>query len=140
MSLTYGAQAVWVGTRFVCSTESGASDAHKQAIIDSSNHDTIRSEIYTGRPLRIVKNDYALNWENNRKEEMKKLLKNGILPRKYDLDNNNNVPEWKRHLVGQVCGNIDHIKSAKQIIDDMVNECVQTLRHNTSRIKLASKL
>ena len=81
MALNYGAQAIWVGTRFVCCTESGASLSHKQAIINASNHDTIRSEIYTGRPLRIIKNDYAINWEINRKEEMRKLLKNGVLPR-----------------------------------------------------------
>mmetsp|Transcript_63598 Transcript_63598/g.57270 ORF Transcript_63598/g.57270 Transcript_63598/m.57270 type:complete len:353 (+) Transcript_63598:15-1073(+) len=141
MALNYGAEAIWVGTRFVCSTESGASNAHKQAIIDASNHDTIRTEIFSGRPLRVVKNDYILNWERNRKDEMRKLLKNGILPFQYDKENNaKTTPDFDRHLTGQCCGNIHDIKSAKQIIEDMVNECIAMMRYNTSRITLTSKL
>eukprot|EP01084_Bolivina_argentea_P085116 153847_1 len=141
MALNYGASGVWIGTRFVCSIESGAPMKHKEAIINASNHDTIRTEIFSGRPLRVVKNDYVLNWERNRKDEMRKLLKSGILPYDYDMKNNpNDTPEFERHLTGQVCGNIHDIKSAKQIIDDMMDECVATLRYNTSRIKFVSKL
>ena len=141
MALTYGAEGIWVGTRFVCSTESGATTAHKQAIVDASNHDTIRTEIYTGRPLRVIKEDYIINWERNRKDEMRKLLKNGILPHEWDKENNaKTTPEFNRHLTGQCCGNIHDIKPAKQIMDDMMRECIATLRYNTSRIQLASKL
>lgn len=141
MALNYGAQAVWVGTRFVCSTESGATMAHKQAIINASHDDTIRSEIFSGRPLRVIKNDYIINWETNRKNEMKKLLKSGVLPHWNEKEKYpDTTPEFDRHLSGQCCGNIHQIKSAKEIIHDMMNECVATFRYNTSRIKLVSKL
>ncbi len=72
---------------------------------------------------------------------MRKLLKSGVLPHQWDTENNSkDTPEWGRFLSGQVAGNIHDIKSAKQIIDDMMDECVALLRYNTSRIKLVSKL
>lgn len=48
-ALCWGAQAVWVGTRFVCAKEAGAPPRHQQAIIDADYHDTIRTIIYTGK-------------------------------------------------------------------------------------------
>eukprot|EP01083_Nonionella_stella_P078520 214956_1 len=82
--LAYGAQAVWVGTRFVNCVESGASKKHQQHIMNSTCHDTIRTEIYSGRPLRVHKHDYAVDWEENRKVEMRKLLKKGVFPWMHD--------------------------------------------------------
>eukprot|EP01084_Bolivina_argentea_P312306 540681_1 len=124
MALSYGAEAVWVGTRFVCCTESGATKKHKQNIINARCDDTMKTEIYSGRPLRINKNKYALNWEINRKTEMRKLLKQGILPFFYDLKKAVNASNFYSadniHLMGQCCGNINDIKTAKQIIDDMM--------------------
>lgn len=63
MSLALGAEAVWVGTRFVASIEGGAGKAHKEAVVKTDWHNTQRRLMYTGRPLRIIKNDYAANWE-----------------------------------------------------------------------------
>ena len=55
MALCLGADAVWVGTRFVCAKEAGAPPRHQQAIINAGYHDTVRTLIYTGRPLRCLK-------------------------------------------------------------------------------------
>eukprot|EP01084_Bolivina_argentea_P085123 153858_1 len=144
MALTYGAQAVWCGTRFVNCLESGATAKHKENIIESTVHDTMRTEIYTGRPLRVFKHEYAMNWETNRKNEMRKILQSGVLPFMYDIQKRGGPPPKrdsdKVHLVGQCCGNITDVKSAKQIIEDMMDECVKTLRCNAAKIKLLSKL
>merc|ERR1712154_462023 len=86
MSIMSGCQAVWVGTRFVASTEAAASDAHKLAIVKAGYDDTMRSEVYSGRPLRMVKNPYVIDWSTRRKDEMKKLLEQGIIPYKSDFD------------------------------------------------------
>merc|ERR1712196_681971 len=80
MALQLGADAVWVGTRFVASKEAGAPKRHKEALVKSSVHDTIRTLIYTGRPLRCVKTPFIMDWENNRAEEIKDLCARGIVP------------------------------------------------------------
>eukprot|EP01083_Nonionella_stella_P213014 768663_1 len=131
-ALSMGCQAVWVGTRFVCSDEAGASLLHKESIINAGYDDTMRTEIYTGRPLRIVSNPYSKFWEKNRRREMKQLLKDGIIPYTKDLARYNRkkkkedseqyamnyvVPQGASnmmpHLSGQVAGAINNIKSAK---------------------------
>src|SRR3989338_5395200 len=39
MALALGAQAVWVGTRFVCAKEAGAPASHQPAILGADYHD-----------------------------------------------------------------------------------------------------
>jgi hypothetical protein len=42
--------------------------------------------VFTGRPLRVLKNNYIMDWHNKRNEEMKKLLAEGTLPYQKDVD------------------------------------------------------
>lgn len=86
MALALGAQAVWVGTRFVASEEAAAPERHKKGVIGASHHDTHRTLIYTGRPLRIIKNPYSEMWEDSRQAEQKKLLESGTIPYSLDME------------------------------------------------------
>jgi NAD(P)H-dependent flavin oxidoreductase YrpB (nitropropane dioxygenase family) len=86
MALALGASAVWVGTRFICAAEAGAPPRHQKGVLGATVHDTIRTIIFTGRPLRVLKNDYVVDWEENRREEIKDLTSQGILPALHDMD------------------------------------------------------
>jgi len=157
MALSLGAQAVWVGTRFVCSKEAGATKDHQAAVLSATVHDTIRTLVYTGRPLRIRTNPYAKLWEKSRRNEMNKLLAKGIIPYKNDLDRFNKAGKKKGkkrastlpqgafktaypHLLGQCAGVIDDIKPAKEIVQEMMIGCVETFKRNAGRIQSISKL
>lgn len=61
-NLAWGAQAVWVGTRFVASKEAGAPKAHKDALLSASYEDAVTTLIYTGRPLRVRRTPYVDDW------------------------------------------------------------------------------
>jgi NAD(P)H-dependent flavin oxidoreductase YrpB (nitropropane dioxygenase family) len=61
-NLMFGAVGVWVGTRFVASTEAGAPKAHKDALVSAGYEDAVTTLIYTGRPLRVRRTDYIDNW------------------------------------------------------------------------------
>jgi NAD(P)H-dependent flavin oxidoreductase YrpB (nitropropane dioxygenase family) len=61
-NLMWGAQAVWVGTRFVASVEASAPKLHKEMIVTAGHEDTITTLIYTGRPLRVRKTPYIVDW------------------------------------------------------------------------------
>ena len=138
MALGFGCQAVWVGTRFVCSTEAGASTDHKKSILGATVDDTYRTLVYTGRPLRIVKNDYATDWENNRQNEMKDLLNKGIRPYRNDVETGKTEDTGRignAHLAGIVSGNIENILPAKTIVESMVREAVTILRQHQAMIK-----
>ena len=67
-------------SRFVTAKESGASEVAKRAIIDAGFDSTIKSLIWTGRPLRSLNTPYVKNWETVRRTEMEGLLAKGIIP------------------------------------------------------------
>lgn len=85
-SLMMGAAAVWVGTRFILTDEAGAPESHKEAVRTAGFDDTIRTLIFTGRPLRVRKNPYIEHWETERQDEIKELTSQGKLPYEADLD------------------------------------------------------
>lgn len=124
-SLMQGAQGVWVGTRFVASTEAGCSQMHKENVVSARFEDTDRTLVVSGRPLRVKLNEYIKDW-HSRPEEIKKLTDSGVVPMIKDLDDDKDVD--MPFLMGQVSGIIDQIKPAKQIVDEMVQEAVDMLR------------
>ncbi|KAG8979665.1 hypothetical protein FRB90_008025, partial [Tulasnella sp. 427] len=120
---------VWVGTRFVASVEANAPKAHKQAVVTAGLDDDIRTLIYTGRPLRVRKTQYIMDWEENRQEEIKAYLSKGILPIEKDLEKHPEKSlEARPWLLGKVSGLIDEVLPAKKIIDDMVSEAAARLQ------------
>jgi len=128
-ALAYGAAGVWVGTRFVASVEAGAPKAHKDAVTTASLDDDIRTLIYTGRPLRVRKTPYIMDWEENRKEEMKDILAQGVLPIDKDLEKHPEKSlEARPWLLGKVSGLIDEVLPAKTIIDNMISEAAERIQ------------
>lgn len=65
-AIAQGAAGVMMGTRFVASTESGAHDLYKQAIIDASDGDTAYTLCFDGgwnAAHRALRNDTLTTWE-----------------------------------------------------------------------------
>lgn len=138
-----GASAVWVGTRFVASEESHASDRHKKAILDSGPLDTTRTLVYSGRPLRAYYSEYLKTWEVDRKQEIEKLCSQGVIPLNHDIKKlrsgaadkpNFALPDMLPMLFGQGCGDIDKIQTAKEIVDEMMAECISILKNSPSLV------
>ncbi|KAJ1567171.1 hypothetical protein HK405_006904 [Cladochytrium tenue] len=148
MALCFGAQAVWVGTRFICATEAGAPKAHQQAVIKAGYHDTARTIIYTGRPMRCLKTPYVANWEDNRQAEIKQLTSSGKIPWLVDVkgveskggDESEFMLKSRFVLMGQVAGAIEDVKPAKEIVEGMVAQAVTVLRGNAGLIGVSAKL
>lgn len=67
-SLCLGAVGVWVGTRFICCQEANAGPVHKQRILQAQSVDTTRTEVFTGRPCRVMKTPYVRSWEGKEPE------------------------------------------------------------------------
>jgi NAD(P)H-dependent flavin oxidoreductase YrpB (nitropropane dioxygenase family) len=144
MALSLGAAGVWVGTRFICAKEAGAPPYHQEAVLSAGYHDTVRTLVYTGRPLRVKKNPYNVEWDTTRKQEQEKLLAQGVVPVQYDIDqaqagdmkdiDPQRVADGRPLLMGQVAGAIEDIKPAKEIVDDMVRVAIQMIRDNGAMV------
>ena len=62
-ALAFGAQGVWVGTRFIASAEAHAGQMYKDVIVEASDEDTIITRSYSGKTMRVFKNPYVMDWE-----------------------------------------------------------------------------
>merc|ERR1712151_647952 len=163
-SLAMGCSAVWVGTRFIASDEAGAGPFHKKKVVSSDYTDTMTSIIYTGRPMRIFKTPYTLDFEANRANEIQELSNMGIPAFIKDvtgeLDGSSvgvgifhsaevlTMAEKERgvklslkeerergvYLTGQAAGAITDIKPAQQIVDEMVAQAVEQLTSASSLV------
>ncbi|CAN6658734.1 hypothetical protein TRVA0_031S00254 [Trichomonascus vanleenenianus] len=142
-ALSYGASAVWVGTRFVATEESGAPMNHKRKVLNAGFDDTVRTLIYTGRPLRVYRTKYVNNWEQ-RKDEIAELTSKGVIPYDTDLENENYDPDPEnddeddnKYLMGETAAVVKAIVPAKQVVDEIMAEAVaQINRLNSFQSKL----
>ena len=160
-SLMMGASAVWVGTRFVLSAEAGAPDEHKEAVRTAGFDDTIKTLIFTGRPLRVRNNPYIDYWETERQAEIRELTAQGKLPYESDLDRamsgelttlpvregsvkqeegadmDDLMDQFRPFLMGKCAAVVNEKKTAKEIVDEFVTDASAELRQGT---KLVAKL
>ncbi|KAJ5187419.1 hypothetical protein N7449_010413 [Penicillium cf. viridicatum] len=139
-SLMFGAAGVWVGTRFVASEESGASRLHKEAVVGAQFGETKRTLVVSGRPLRMLPNDYIKEWEA-RPADIATLTSKGVVPMMDDLENEKDVD--MPFLMGDVSASVKEIKPAGIIMKEMVQQAVEVLKVGGSYINstgLASKL
>ncbi|GAP87279.1 putative 2-nitropropane dioxygenase [Rosellinia necatrix] len=147
-SLMMGAGAVWVGTRFILVHEAGAPESHKESVKTAGFDDTIRTLIFTGRPLRVRTNPYIENWETERQAELKELTSKGILPFEADLDKVANgtsegsgsgegasedeveemMDKFRPYLMGKCAALVNEEKSAKEVVDEFITDATAALK------------
>lgn len=136
-ALALGAQGVIVGTRFIATPEAQASRSYRDAIVESTEADTIRTRCYTGKPARTIRNPYNQAWE-------KKLDQIQPFPMQVGISVAQGVMDYAglggdgdatRDFMpaGQGMGMIESIKPAAQVLADIVSEAEQVLSSGVFR-------
>ena len=142
-ALALGAAAVWVGTRFVAAEEAAVGPRHQQAVVNTSSDDTVRTTIFSGRPMRVMKNDYIMEWEQHRQSERDQLLAVGKRPYKTDLDRHEKMGEpldflaTYPNIIGQAAGGINEVASAKAIVHSMVTQAYKIIAEQAALLPSA---
>lgn len=133
-SLCLGAAGVWVGTRFIACEEAHVGPVHRKRIIEAQSSDMTRTELFTGRPCRVLKTPYVRQWEG-REKELKDMLTQGVVPWHKELQEGKPVlSEFFPALMGQCAGGIKEVKTAEAIVQEMMQEALDTLRASSQLI------
>jgi nitronate monooxygenase len=126
-ALAMGCAGVWIGTRFLATTEGGALDVNKQRIINSTDEDTRVSRAYTGKTLRASYNQFHDLWDKSGLAPvpfpMQVLISSALLSGFIQA----NKLEYVGGLAGQISGLIKDIKPAGQLLNELVEETVDIL-------------
>jgi NAD(P)H-dependent flavin oxidoreductase YrpB (nitropropane dioxygenase family) len=62
-AMMMGAQGVWTGSIWLTVEEAESAPAAKQSLLKATSHDTVRSRAWTGKPCRMLRNEWTEAWE-----------------------------------------------------------------------------
>lgn len=63
-ALALGAQGAWTGSQWLMVEEAENTPVQQQAYVKAGSRDTVRSRSFTGKPARMLRNDWTEAWEN----------------------------------------------------------------------------
>lgn len=132
-SLSFGAQGVWMGTRFIASREAHASEEYKKAITRAGGHDTEVTRSYSGKPMRVIRNRWVEDWER-RPEDIARFPTQmqvageagamGFVGRNLGADAD---PEIQCMPCGQGAGSISDIPTVAEIVARVMGEAEEVI-------------
>jgi enoyl-[acyl-carrier protein] reductase II len=126
-ALALGACGVWVGTRFVATLEANSHDNYKHKIVEATEEGTQVTKCFTGKSCRVIKNRYQEQWED-REGEIKPFPYQMMV----DSEKMDAAIRWgKTDLglmpAGQISGAIQEVKSAGDVVSDIMEEAEEVL-------------
>jgi NAD(P)H-dependent flavin oxidoreductase YrpB (nitropropane dioxygenase family) len=124
-ALAMGAQGAWTGSLWLTVEEADVPPAQMQSYIDATSHDTVRSRSFTGKPCRMLRNDWTEAWEGPESP--------GPLPMPLQMmvaldavQRGHRYPEAARDVnfnpVGQVVGQMNRVERAADVVQRLVTE------------------
>jgi len=126
-ALALGAQGVWIGTRFIASREAHAGGLYRQVIVDATDEDTIVTRSYSGKPMRVFKNEWVADWES-RPQDIQKFPAQAMLSHQAGVMGGIGGQieglsrERSAFAMGQGAGAVHDVKTAAEIVRDIMAE------------------
>ena len=129
-ALAFGAQGVWMGTRFIASHEARAHESYKKRITEIDASETRVTKSYSGKPMRVIRNAWTDDWERRPQdikpfpEQMRISGENMVL-----LGGPGDALDAERACMpcGQGAGAIKDIPSCAEIIQRTMREARETI-------------
>jgi NAD(P)H-dependent flavin oxidoreductase YrpB (nitropropane dioxygenase family) len=127
-ALALGAQGAWTGSQWLMVEEAEHTAVQQQAYANASSRDTVRSRSFTGKPARMLRNDWTEAWE---KEENPKPLG---MPLQYMVSGMavaathkypNESVDVAFNPVGQVVGQLNKVEKSSAVIQRWVQEYLE---------------
>lgn len=67
-ALALGADGVWMGTRFIATTEARGHDNYKRRITEIDEDGTVVTRAHSGKANRMIRNEFTKSWEGRERE------------------------------------------------------------------------
>lgn len=131
-ALAFGAQGVWMGTRFIASHEARAAEIYKKRITEIREEDTIVTRCYSGKPMRVIRNRYVDEMEREPgriapfPEQFAASARAGVFTAMAGPELEPD-PERACMPCGQGAGAIRDIRSCREIIDEVMADAARTV-------------
>ena len=127
-ALALGAQGVWMGTRFIATTEARGHDNYKQLIAAIDEDGSIVTRAHSGKANRMIRNGFTRSWEG-RDDEIKPYplqLREVGEPASHRGRIEGDV-EMGVLACGQSAGLISHVEAAGDVVRAIAAQAVAVL-------------
>ena len=133
--LAAGADGVWMGTRFLATTEATeVADDHRQVILESREEDTVFTPVYDivngtawpkGVAARVLRNAFAESWTGREDELVSRLEE----LRAENLKGRESAPRDNRiYYMGTGVGTIKSVQPVSKVLRDIGDEAERLLK------------
>lgn len=130
-SLALGAAGVWCGSVWLTTQEAETSPAIRDRMLAAGSEDTTRTRSFTGKPCRVLKSEWTRAWEEPGAPAPLPMPLQSMLsdrPRRR-IETVAQTPgsravELLSPFVGQVVGQMNAVRSSRQVVEEMVEEMV----------------
>jgi NAD(P)H-dependent flavin oxidoreductase YrpB (nitropropane dioxygenase family) len=126
-AMALGAQGVWTGSLWLTVAEADTPPAQKESYLKATSRDTVRSRSWTGKPCRMLRNDWTDAWE--KPENPKPLgMPLQFMVTAEAVSRGHHYAAKAQPVgfnpVGQIVGRMNEIRPARRVIEDMVQEYI----------------
>jgi NAD(P)H-dependent flavin oxidoreductase YrpB (nitropropane dioxygenase family) len=128
-ALALGCQGAWTGSQWLMVEESSNTPVQQAAYVKAGSRDTVRSRSFTGKPARMLRNDWTEAWEQP--ENPKPLgmplqyMVSGMAVRATNRYPNESV-EVAFNPVGQVVGQFQKVEKTSTVIERWIQEYLES--------------
>jgi NAD(P)H-dependent flavin oxidoreductase YrpB (nitropropane dioxygenase family) len=134
--LALGAEGAWTGSVWLTVEEADTPEASRDRLLAATSRDTVRSRSWTGKPARMLKTAWTDAWESPESPgtlpmPMQFMLISDALRR----INRAGAGELTTFPVGQIVGSMNQVKTASQVIYDLIEEYVETMERLNTVLK-----
>jgi NAD(P)H-dependent flavin oxidoreductase YrpB (nitropropane dioxygenase family) len=128
-AMALGAQGVWTGSVWLTTEEAETHPVVKQKFLAATSSDTVRSRASTGKPARQLRTAWTDEWEADANPKPLGMPLHGMLIAEAQqriarsaMTPGSGAEKLVNYFVGQVVGNMNQIKPARQVVFEMVDE------------------
>jgi len=126
-ALALGACGVWVGTAFIPTYEANFHPAFKQQVLQATEKDPRITRVLTGKPARLINNKLIETWEAEGGPILPFPLQLLVSTNIYIASFESGMTDYLFTPAGQICGLVNEMKSAKQVVQEMVDGAIRIL-------------
>ena len=127
-AMAMGAAGVWTGSLWLTVEEAETPPAQLERYLAADSRDTVRSRSWTGKPCRMLRNDWTEAWENPDNPKplgmpLQFMVTGEAVARGHQYANQ--AVDVAFSPVGQVVGQMNKVRKTKDVIFDMVSEFIE---------------
>jgi NAD(P)H-dependent flavin oxidoreductase YrpB (nitropropane dioxygenase family) len=129
-ALAMGAQGVWTGSIWLTVQEADVPPPQMEAYLSATSRDTVRSRSFTGKPCRMLRNDWTDAWATPGNPEplglpLQFMVTSDAVARGHRYADK--ARDVMFSPVGQIVGQMNAVRPVRDVIYEMVNEFIDAV-------------